>query len=107
MNIEIGSRVLITTDNWFYAPDGRSYRALFGTVKAIRSDSETLGIKTNAKSTNWYAEVGNMLVAGCQIHYAVSCSDPPPAHVDDEREVDGAVKAYRRASHVYNADGAA
>lgn len=65
MNIEIGSRVLVTVDNWFVGPDGRSYKAIFGTVRAIRSDQETLGVRTNAKSTNWYAEIGNATVAGC------------------------------------------
>lgn len=71
MNIEVGSKVLVTTDNWFYAPDGRQYRAAFGTVKAILSSEETLRVKTNAKSTNWYVEIGDLTVAGCQIHYVV------------------------------------
>src|SRR3546814_15952739 len=73
--VSVGDQALITTDNWFYAPDGKSYRAAFGTVKAIRSSEIALGVKTNSKSTNWYVEVGNMLIAGCQIHYAVRTAD--------------------------------
>jgi hypothetical protein len=69
--IQLGDKVLVTTDNWFIAPDGEQYRAVFGTVKGIHRDEEMLGIKTNARSTNWYAEIGNVLIAGCQIHYAV------------------------------------
>jgi len=107
MNLNVGDKAIITCDSWFYAPDGRSYRAVFGTVKAVRSDQETLGIKTNARSTNWYIEIGNTTIAGCQIHYAVKCRDVPPAKVADERETDGKVMAFERASHIYNADEAA
>ena len=67
----IGKTVLITTDNWFYAPDGKTYRAVFGTLRNVLADSDVLGIKTNARSTNWYLEIGNMVIAGCQIHYAM------------------------------------
>lgn len=70
-NLNVGDTVLLTTDNWFFAPDGRQYRAVFGTVYGIFNDHEVLGIKTNARSTNWYVGIGNMIVAGCQIHYAV------------------------------------
>lgn len=79
-NIEPGQKALITTDNWFFAPDGNSYRAVFGTVKAARTAEETLGVRPNGKSTNWYVEIGNMTIAGCQIHYAVrtdTCNDGP------------------------------
>lgn len=71
MLLELGCKVLVTTDEWFFAPDGESYRAVFGTVKAIHTDKDTLGIETNSKSTNWYLEIGNMFIAGCQIHYAI------------------------------------
>lgn len=69
--INVGDKVLVTTDQWFIAPDGESYRAVFGTVKGVHTSELTLGVKTNAKSTNWYAEIGNMLIAGCQIHYCI------------------------------------
>ena len=72
-SMQIGQKALITTDAWFYAPDGRQYRAVFGTVKAVRTSEETLGVRTNARSTNWYVEIGNLTVAGCQIHYALRC----------------------------------
>lgn len=71
MNIEIGSKALVTTDTWFIAPDGNQYRAVFGTVRGCYIAEEVLGIKPNAKSTNWYLEIGNMIIAGCQIHYAM------------------------------------
>lgn len=70
-NINIGDKVLVSFDNYFLAPDGRQYRAAFGTVRAVRTAEESLGVRPNGKSANWYLEVGEMLVAGCQIHYLV------------------------------------
>ena len=61
-SMQIGQKALITTDAWFYAPDGRQYRAVFGTVKAVRTSEETLGVRTNARSTNWYVEIGLMIM---------------------------------------------
>ena len=44
-------------------------------------DNSALGIKTNRNSTNWYAIVGtennHVIIAGCQIHYAVKCDKKP------------------------------
>lgn len=51
----IGDNVLVTTDGWFFGPDGRQYRGAWGTLHGVASDFETLGVKTNARSTNWYA----------------------------------------------------
>lgn len=69
-------KYLITTDCWFYAPDGKKYRAAFGEVQVLGDD--ILGIRTNEKSSNWFAKIGDMegehlIVAGCQIHYAIKC----------------------------------
>lgn len=105
-NLVIGEKVLVTTDNWFFAPNGEQYRAVWGTVKAILDDQSTLGVKTNARSTNWYAEIGNMTIAGCQIHYAVWA---PTCHTGDVAAwKDGGegqpVIHYTRPSSIYNAD---
>ncbi len=71
MKPQIGKKYLITTDNWFFAPDGESYRAVWGTAKAVLTSEDALGVKTNSKSTNWYVSIGNMMIAGCQIHYVI------------------------------------
>lgn len=42
-------KFIITTDHWFYAPDGKMYNAAWGEVKIF--PDTILGIKTNAKST--------------------------------------------------------
>lgn len=79
-------KYLITTDNWFYAPDGRQYRAVWGEVTII--EDSFLGVKTNRNSSNWFAKVGDdpnhVIIAGCQIHYSVRCEEKPNNNnVDD------------------------
>lgn len=105
MNIEIGQKVLVTTDNWFYGSDGRQYKAAWGTVRGVFSDQDALGIKTNARSTNWYAQIGSLVIAGCQIHYAVQCDNPDLGEVRDWSVRDGRIEEYFRPSAVFNADG--
>ena len=75
MILKENKKMLLTTDNWFYAPDGQAYKAVYGTVKRVMNDEETLGIKTNIGSSNWYVEIGNMFIAGCQIHYAIQTDE--------------------------------
>lgn len=104
MNIQVGDKALITLDNWFYAPDGRQYKAVHGTVKAVLGSEETLGIRTNARSTNWYVEIGDMTIAGCQIHYLVktdACSFDPAM---DYATGESGLREYMRPSNIYNAD---
>lgn len=72
-------KYLITTDNWFFAPDGKEYKAAWGNVEIL--EDNLLGIKTNRNSSNWYAKVGteenHIIIAGCQIHYAIKCEKKP------------------------------
>lgn len=104
LNIEIGKTFLITVDNWFYGPDGKQYRGVFGTVKGVRTAEETLGIRPNGRSTNWYIEIGNIVVAGCQIHYVLrtdTCSFEP---VKDWTTDGGTYKEFERPCVIYNGD---
>lgn len=103
-NIQIGKKVLITTNNWFVAPDGRQYMAVFGTVKAVLDSQQTLGVKTNARSTNWYVELGNMTIAGCQIFYAVRTDRVELGEVPAYEVKDGVVTHIKIPSRIYNAD---
>lgn len=100
-------KYLITTDNWFYAPDGKTYRSVWGNVE-ILSDS-ILGVKTNIRSSNWFAKIGNecnfVIVAGCQIHYAVKCENKPESGLTKDYAVEqGEVKNYERPSSIYIAE---
>lgn len=100
----IGDKVIITTDNWFYAPDGVQYRAAFGTIKGVKSAEETLGIVPNAKSTNWYVELGNMIIAGCQIHYVVKTEKCNTEYGFGWEYLEGVVQKYNTPSNIYKAD---
>lgn len=105
MQIKTGCKALVTTDNWFTAPDGNLYKTVFGTVKAIHSDKETLGIETNSKSTNWYLEIGNMFIAGCQIHYAIRTDKVSFEICTREIEHEGKLNIVKESvSRIYNAD---
>lgn len=68
--IQVNQKYLISVDDFFYAQDGRPYQAVWGTVSAVLTAEETLGVKTTSRSTNWYAVIGDTIIAGCKIHYS-------------------------------------
>ncbi len=97
-------KYLITTDAWFYAPDGKQYRAVYGNVEILGDNA--LGIKTNARSSNWFAKVGtelsHIIIAGCQIHYAIRTDEVPNMGcIYDESIESGEVKTYLRSNQIY------
>lgn len=100
-------KYLVTTDNWFYAPDGKKYRSAWGNVEIVEDSS--LGLKTNRNSTNWYARVGSndkhIVIAGCQIHYAVKCNNEPNTHEVSERTYgSGESSKHTRDNEIYIAE---
>jgi hypothetical protein len=104
----IGKKVLVTTSAWFFAPDGREYRAAYGTLKAINTSEETLGFTPNRTHTNWFLQVGNLSIAGCQVQYLVEKDEVHLGEVYDwtpERtEKDPArsrVRDVKRVEHFY------
>lgn len=101
------AKYLITTDAWFYAPDGLKYRSVWGEVKIL--EDSFLGVKTNRNSTNWYAYVGSedkgMIIAGCQIHYAVKSNKPPNIDkIKDFNYGDGKSSEFERPCEIYKAE---
>jgi hypothetical protein len=97
-------KYLITTDAWFYAPDGMLYRAVWREISIV--EDTILGIKTNRNASNWYAKVGSdnnhVIVAGCQIHYAVKCEQRPvTTRVNDYVIEGGKVNDLERPSNIY------
>lgn len=98
MNKLDGKKFLVTTDDSFIGPDGRVYISVWGEVQVL--DDNVLGVETNKNSTNWFLWVGDdehgMLIAGCRIHYAVRCEEPPPSNVEDEKmNSDGSLVTYQ------------
>lgn len=100
-----GQKYLITTEEFFVAPDGEEYRSAHGTVHAIVDAESALGIRTNARSTNWYAICGDMIIAGCQIHYVTRTDrvsfDPSTAEGMHEGNVTTGKRAITR---IWDAD---
>jgi hypothetical protein len=98
-------KYLINTDDWFVAPDGNGYKAAWGDVTII--EDTALGLKTNRNSTNWYAKVGSndnhVIIAGCQIHYAVRCEDKPNTERSEEWQADAAngLKEFKARTRIY------
>lgn len=99
----IGKNVLITTVDWFFAPDGKLYRAVWGELKAIKQAEANLGIRPNGRSINWYIEVGNMTVAGCQVNYCIQTDHVDLGWVDDSLQHEGRHVVNSRPSMIYNA----
>jgi hypothetical protein len=101
-----GDKYLITTDDWFYGPDGKQYKAVWGTFQGIYKDEE-LGIKTNRHSTNWYIKIGDVFtvtIAGCQIHYAIKCEHCNTSTYEEEIIHEGKVHRRNCFPRVFNAD---
>ncbi|WP_273691684.1 hypothetical protein [Ketogulonicigenium vulgare] len=104
--MKIGKKYLISCDAFFMTPDGDSYQAVFGTVHGVQDAEQVLGIKTNSRSTNWYVVIGDMIIAGCQIHYAMradSYNPEPSRHAEIDH---GGVRhqSSNALTRIYNAD---
>jgi len=101
-------KYLITTNEWFAAPDGNEYRAIWGNVEIL--EDNILGVKTNRNSTNWYAKIGDekrhAIISGCQINYAVKCDEKPYVGMVKAWTASAAdgIKYYERPSFIYIAE---
>src|SRR5690554_4662318 len=104
MKPEIGKNYRITTQGWFVGPDGRHYKGVWGTVNAILTDAESLGIRTNSRSTNWYLSIGCMVIAGCQVFYAIQTDSVFFGPTEEESIFEGKVNNNVIRSKIYNAN---
>lgn len=100
----LNQKVLITTNNWFYAPDGMKYSAVWGTLKNIHEAKDVFGFTPNRNHANWFVEIGNMIITGCQVNYCVICPTKP----DFEKvkhamygHGDGAYREFERMNEIY------
>lgn len=75
-----GEYYLITCDSYFIANDGEEYRAVWGKC-TIYESKEKFGFVPARPYANWVVEVGkgekSVIMAGCQVHYAVQCKKRP------------------------------
>jgi hypothetical protein len=100
-------KYLVTTDNWFYAPDGKKYKAAWGEVNV--AEDSILGVKTNRNSSNWFLCVGGgdreIIIAGCQVHYAIKCINTPSINsVRDISYGSGGTHSFERPTEIYIAE---
>ena len=100
----IGKKVLATSTSWFIAPDGRSYKCIYGTLHGVLSTEQELGFKPNLKHTNWFINIGKMVVAGCEILHVVQSDNCNLLHTNEFNTDNGVCKEYVRPTFIYNAD---
>lgn len=88
MHEYIGQKVLLTSQSWFYAPDGKQYKSVHGTLKGIHEAGNTLGFIPNRSHANWFIEIGDMTIMGCQVLYVIKCDKVETGSVKDWRNND-------------------
>lgn len=77
----INQKVLITTSEWFVGPDGKDHKAVWGTLKGVYEAGKHLGFIPNRAHANWFYEVGDIIMMGCQVKYICLCSEQPKEDV--------------------------
>lgn len=104
MKDKIGKNVLATCSAWFCAPDGKEYKAIHGTLKAIHTSESTLGFTPSRTHTNWYFEIGNIIIAGCQILYLIESENVNMERVMNWHSDVSGIKEFERPCIIYNAN---
>lgn len=103
----INKNVLFTCNQWFTAPDGKDYKVVYGTLKAILKTDDVFGFSARATAghVNYIFEVGNMVIAGCQVQYGVLCPTPPDFQTKPNWLAhEGKIIPYDRPNVIYNAN---
>ncbi len=73
---------IVTADDWFYGPDGNTYKAVYGQVYVIETN-KLIGFKPEGGSgvANYVFAVGKpgkqIILAGCRVHYVTMCPSRP------------------------------
>lgn len=105
MNKEyLNQKVLLTTASWFYAPDGRQYKGVWGTLKAVQEVKEKLGFVPNRSHANWFYEIGDMVIMGCQVQVCIQTDQRPPDIGKGWDVKDGVVMNFETPSPIYITD---
>lgn len=106
MHKYINKKVLLTSQSWFYAPDGKQYKAVWGTLKGIHEAGKTLGFIPNRSHANWFIEIGKMTIMGCQVLFVVECDAIETGKIQDwkSNEANGGIEEYERPTAIYVTD---
>ena len=74
---------LLNLNEFFIAPDGKQYKAVWGRCEPVHINHPTMGLGDNLHNTrqsaNYFISVdgGKFIVAGCQVMYACQCDEEP------------------------------
>jgi hypothetical protein len=105
--IKEGKKYLVTTDNWFIAPDGNQYRCAWGTCN-LKTTQEIFNFTPLKPSTNWFMEVGGngkkIIIGGCQIHFVIECENLPEDEFKNVSYIDKDTGVSQKMSRIYIAE---
>lgn len=100
----IDKKILVTTSGWFYGADGKQYKAVHGTLKAVHEAGKTLGFIPNRSHANWFIEIGEMIIMGCQVMYVVQCDSVHTGSVTEwshDSQQETGIRMFERPTAVY------
>jgi len=99
----IGKKVLATTNEWFIAPDGKQYKAVFGTLRSINDAKEAFGFVPSRGHASWFIQIGNVHIAGCQLLYCVEANEANVqfGNVEEWNTKDGVLFQYNKPTSIY------
>jgi hypothetical protein len=105
--IENGKRYLVTVDNWFQAPDGERYCAAWG-VCELKTTADVFNFTPARPSTNWFVKIGtednHVIVAGCQVHFAVRAEKRPSSRHEGKTYKDKDTGVEWSENYIYYAE---
>ncbi len=98
-----GKYYLVTGYDWFYNPiTGELCKAAWGKAQILTTE-EVFNFKPLRPSTNWFLKLGegegSILIAGCQVFYAVECAKRP--YESDKNYISKDTKLSVSANHIY------
>lgn len=99
----VGHNVLCTCQSWFVGPDGKQYKAIWGNLKAVHEAGKTMGFIPNRSHANWFYEIGNSVIMGCQVLYMIKCEAKPNVEPvkDWQADATNGLKEYERTTFIY------
>lgn len=52
-------------------------KSVWGTLKGVHHCKDVLGFEISRAHTNWFVEIGSMVMTGCRANYMVECPEAP------------------------------
>lgn len=97
----VGQKILVTTNGWFYGTDGKLYRGAWGTLHGVHEAKAVIGIDPVRGNANWFIEIGDMVIMGCQVMYFMACPEAPPERNIADHKTDNGLNEFERPSEIF------